>query len=908
MVTITPITDARGARSYFEKDDYYIRDSSGGRAWMGKGAKDLGLTEVTPESFQAVLEGKDLDGNTLVQAASNGVHRAGWDFTFSPSKSVSLAWAFGNNEQRAAIMAAHNTAVNSTVKYIEDNLVQARVTVSGETTRIDTGNIIAARFDHFTTRELDPEMHTHLVIADVTRCPDGKYRAVANEKIFARELATAIYNNELAVELKENRFSITMKKYDTGNSRYTTIDGIDDVVTNHYSKRSDQIDKAIEPLKERYPNASREELRQIACLGTRQLKQTIDSEVLHVSWNQQLIDLGYSRKGISESIEKAYDQAKDMRTNLNPDEKEIVQMSCRVLNEQESTFTREDVLKTAARLSGGQHRISALERAFYSLKGSTIVTLDKIVGAYTTIDMKRIERGIVKAVKDGRDTIPAVLTIPQVEEQTLQLYGHLTSDQKKALEHILTTTDKVIGIQGDAGTGKTTMLNAAREQMEGQGYTVRGLTFTGKAAKELQTGAGVESKTLHSFLPQINSSEIVLSQKEAWFVDEVSMVGSRQMSELMKASKGTKARLVFVGDTKQLQSIDAGNMFKKLQETGAMKTVHMKETIRQKDEDYKAIVADLAEKRTDKAFEKLTSKSKIKEIADEKERHEAIVKRVVSSKDHKNILVVTPLNKDRIEINTQIREGLKKKGALKGDEHAFTVREPKTMGPAEKHFADSYARGDIIRTSQAIKGLKVGAEGVVLDIDRQVQSVTIRTPEGKITNINVNEYGHTLATYREKLTRFSEGEKIVFLKNDKNLRVQNGLTGEIKGIDARGYITVSIDNNNDIRWNIKHSYNYLDHGYAVTDYKSQGQTSRDVYYHANTERPTSYNSLYTGITRGRENVHVYTNDINKLKEQVKHEVRKTSSLDYDKIRDIPQASVQKLPVNDKTIPIGREGR
>ncbi|HBA55355.1 MAG TPA: hypothetical protein DCZ04_13115, partial [Syntrophorhabdus aromaticivorans] len=151
----------------------------------------------------------------------------------------------------------------------------------------------------------------------------------------------------------------------------------------------------------------------------------------------------------------------------------------------------------------------------------------------------------------------------QVQERTRELHDYLTADQKKALEHILTSQDRVIGIQGDAGTGKTSMLHAAREELERKGYIVRGMTFTGKASKELQTGAGVESQTLHSFLPKAQTPEFTPSEKEAWFVDEVSMVGSKQMGELVNAAKKANARVILVGDTKQLQSIEAGRMFQK---------------------------------------------------------------------------------------------------------------------------------------------------------------------------------------------------------------------------------------------------------------------------------------------------------------------------------------------------------
>ncbi|OPY61284.1 MAG: Multifunctional conjugation protein TraI [Syntrophorhabdaceae bacterium PtaU1.Bin034] len=841
---------------------------------MGKGSMTLGLAEVDPDAFQAVLEGKDLAGNTLVAAASNGEHRAGWDLHFAPSKSISLAWAFGDEQQRQDMLSSHHEAVESVMRYIEDNLIEARATDKGNTVRIATGNMIAARFDHFTSRELDPQLHSHVVVANMTRRPDGQWRAVANEKIFARELLTALYENELAAGLKERGYAVSMEKHDTGNSRYVRIEGIDDKVIEHFSKRQDQIDKAVASLKERYPQATPGELRQMACLETRQPKQTIDREVLHDSWNRQLEGLGYARESLRASL------ARETRQPGPGGAKEIINTACLAINEQESTFTREDVIKTAARISGGDHRNADLERAFHDLKGRSIVTLDRGTGIYTTKAMQKTERGIVAMVMDGHDTVPAVLGEDN-RQGLVGRYDHLISDQQIALEHILTSRDRVIGIQGDAGTGKTTMLGAAREQLEAQGFTIRGFTFTGKAAKELQGGAGVESQTLHSFLPKLDSPEFVPSPREAWFIDEVSMVGSRQMSDLIKAAEKANARLVLVGDTKQLQSIQAGKMFSKLQEIGAMKTVHMKETLRQKDEDYKAMVAEIAAKRIDNAFRMMEQKGKVHEIADDGDRHSAIVKEFVSKKDYRNTLVVTPLNRNRNELNERIRDRLKEKGTLNVQEHSHIVKEPKVLSPIERHLAESYSRDDIVAVHTGLPGFKVGDQARVLSVDPHTQSVNVSTLLGHNIAIDVSAHGHKLGIYREKVLRFAEGDKVVFLKNDRNLGVQNGLTGEIKHIDERGNITVTKDTGKDLTWNMRHAYNYLDHGYAVTDYKGQGQTSREVIFHAVTaERTTSYNSFYVATTRGRDNLHIYTDSVNRLREQVKRENHKTSSLDH----------------------------
>ncbi len=353
---------------------------------------------------------------------------------------------------------SHHAAVQSVMNYVEENLIEARTTDKGTTTRVATGNMVAARFDHFTSRELDPQLHSHVVVANMTRRKDGEWRAIANEKIFNRELLTALYENELAAELKDRGYAVTMEKHDTGNSRYARIEGLDERIIDHFGKRQDQIDTAIETLKEHYPNASPGELRQMACLQTRQPKKTIDRDVLHTSWDKQLEGLGHSRSDLTRGLVRQTEREPSQGPSLTP--WDTVHMACLAINEQESTFTREDVMKTASRLSAGSNRNSDLEKAFHDLKGHTIVTLDKTSGIYTTRDMKRIERGIVAAVKKGHEVVPSVFTIPQAEERTSRLYTHLTRDQRNALAHILTSQDRVIGIQA--------MREPARQPCSGQ--------------------------------------------------------------------------------------------------------------------------------------------------------------------------------------------------------------------------------------------------------------------------------------------------------------------------------------------------------------------------------------------------------------------------------------------------------
>jgi ATP-dependent exoDNAse (exonuclease V) alpha subunit len=253
----------------------------------------------------------------------------------------------------------------------------------------------------------------------------------------------------------------------------------------------------------------------------------------------------------------------------------------------------------------------------------------------------------------------------------------------------------VIGVQGDAGTGKTTMLNTVRQELQDKGYEVVGLAKTGKAVEELYKGAGIESKTIDSFLQGRGKNADTNNRQRIYVIDEASMVGSKKMYELLNRAESEKAKVVLVGDVKQLQSIEAGNIFQKLQESGAMKTVEMKEVLRQQDKDYKDIVKDVSEKKIDAAFEKLEAGKKIQEIGNREERIAAIIKDYTGREDYKNTLVITGLNKDRNEINSAIRDELKTQGKLKGEEHSLIVRESKGLNPVSKHFGQSYEINEI---------------------------------------------------------------------------------------------------------------------------------------------------------------------------------------------------------------------
>ncbi|MBI5634461.1 MAG: relaxase domain-containing protein [Nitrospirae bacterium] len=883
MVSITNINSGQ-AGHYYARDDYYSKSHG---QWTGKGAEALGLRgEVEREDFQHLLSGCDRHGNGLVPPGPNG-HRAGVDLTFSAPKSVSLISHVMGDER---VKKAHEKAVSATLSLIEERYSQARGTKAGDTKKIDTGNMVIAKFDHHTSRELDPQLHTHCVVMNLTWPKSGKWKALSNENLYQHKMYIGqFYRNELAANLKELGYGVK-----TDHKGLFEVKGFDRKLLEHFSQRSEQIAEKISELKNSslYPNASGQKLREIAALGSRIAKRDVNSETIKEAWMDRLKEQGYSIERIRGTVHEA---GKEMYQSLSKPTGDYITQAARIITENESVFTREQILKNASKLSLGEYRMKDLEKAFEQARGKEIVRLDR--NAYTTKEMKRIERSVLLKVQEGWDKTLPLVDRKQVNE-LLNKHRHLTNGQAKAVEHILTSRDRVIGIQGDAGTGKTTALKVIRKQLGKEGIGLMGLGFTGKAAEEVEKNAGIKSQTVDSFLSSVKSHGA--GGRQVWIVDEASMLGSRKTQALLEKAERADAKVVLIGDTKQLQAIEAGRMFDKLQETGTLKTVEMKETLRQQDPGYREIVRDIAAKKIDTAFEKLKHGNRLIEIAGREERLAAIV-RDFTNRNYRNALIVTTRNADRNELNTLIRSELKVQNKLQGQERYFTVRESKSVQGAERHFAQNYQPGDVIYTQKTGILGRAGTEARVMEVNDTDHTLTVVTRDSQLHQIDLREHGEHISAYREKQQGFTAGDRIVFCKNDKALHVQNGVTATIKNIDERGNITAVTDSGKKIEFNAAR-YRYFDAGYAVTDYKSQGQTSREVLYHAGASREASYNQFYTAITRGKDDVKVYTDSKETLKEQVRNEQLKTSTLDY---RDIERTEGWEIENRD---PATREPR
>lgn len=883
MLSLSRVS-AGQAGNYFTKDDYYTKEQG---QWQGKGAEALGLAgHVEKEDFKRLIQGLDREGNPLVTSQNGREHRAGVDLTFSAPKSVSiLSEVVGDLRMREA----HQQAVSRTLEFIEKHFSQARSTEGGITQRVDTGNLVIAKFDHETSRTLDPQLHTHAVVMNMTQREDGMWRALSNEKFYEQKILLGqVYRNELAHQLKELGYGIQ-----AGKSGLFEVKGIDGSLIREFSSRREQILKALDGRE------SGGKLAEKVTLMSREAKTyEVDRGTLKKEWLTRAAELGYTRERIQEQAHQAGKEVQHQMT------KDHLSDAIRFLEVQTVVWSKEEMMKSALKsgISDGLTLKQVEKQIGRELDRGDLVQLD--ANKYSSRDAIKTEQKIVELVQN-REPVLFRVDAKRINAVIKEHGSHLNEGQQAAIRHITGNRDAVVAVQGYAGVGKTSMLSVANQVWERQGFSVQGLSFTGKAAETLQSESGIKSQTIHSFLGEREQSDRVQIGRQVWVVDESSMVGNRQMLDLLKAAEQEQAKVILIGDRLQLQAIDAGKPFQMLQEKEIVATARMDDILRQKTEGLREVVEAVAkEKNTDRAIHLLEKMGAVKEIENRSERLRSIAQDylALSSKEMKGTLIVTARNTDRVEINQHIRDGLKERGQLReASEKNYHVAIPKAIPEGDRGRGESFAEGDGVRFLRTNQGMEVsrGEQGIIKEIEGNVLKVQMQQP-GKIVSVDLEKYSR-LEAYSPEVRQFAPGDQVMFLRNDKNLGVVNGTVGRI--VEA-GEHALKIETRTGMKEVDLKQYNHLDHSYGSTLHKSQGRTSERVMIHIDTNQRTSNsaNSFYVGVSRASHEATIYTDSKAQLPDAVRLWQSKESAMDYEKENKLNHSSGKEL---EKNVFLGR---
>jgi conjugative relaxase-like TrwC/TraI family protein len=899
MLTISKPLSAGQAQTYHQREftakeqNYWSQRGVITGEWQGRLAGELGLSGmVSSEDFANLSQGQHPQtGEQLVRQRSSYEyqdaegktiktmeHRAGWDATFSAPKSVSLTALVGGDER---VREAHRESVRVAVDQLE-RYTQARI--GGNHPPETTGKFVAAKFEHDTARPVDgyvaPQLHTHVVVFNVTERDNGQPRAIQPHSLFtSQQFATAVYQSELTYRVRQLGYEIT-----TGRSGAPEIKGYTQEYLDASSPRSQQIREYLERT-----GRSGKEAAEIAAHSTRDRKEIHSPAEVMAAHRKLAADFGNQADAVvGAARERSQHQEKPV--NSLDRVRESLTFS------RDKNFEREAVVDERALIRDGLRRgmgeitypqvHANLDARLASGEFQIVERPQNVPGRkFTTAKTIQAEQEILSRIREGLDHLEPVLSRPQaiaVADQNSQL----NRAQRTVIEDVLSSRDRIQGIQGFAGSGKTSTLVAIRTAAEGQGYLVEGLAPTSRAARQLKE-AGIDAGTLQAFLARTTNPEAE-DRKHLYLVDESSLASTNQVREFL-SRLGADDRVLLIGDIRQHQGVEAGRPFEQLQEAG-MRTARLDEIVRQQDPALKSTVELLATGHVSAALESLQQQGRVKEIPNAEDRVRAIAKSYVESPQ--NTLIISPDNASRRELNVAVRQDLKLIGMLASEDHTLRVLvQRQDMTGAERSWANHYEVNDVIRYTRGSKaiGIGAGAYASVVAIDPATNLLRVEKANRELATYDPRRLSG-VSVYQEIDREFSVGERIQFTAPDKSLGVANRDLAVIESIHPDGRVIAVLSDNRRIEFNAR-EHPHFDHGYAVTSHSSQGLTAERVVVHAETSvHPDLLNSrfAYVSVSRASHDVLVFTDDVAKLGPQLGADVSKTSALEINHPSSIAQ--------------------
>jgi conjugative relaxase-like TrwC/TraI family protein len=897
------------------KENYYSESGEVRGRWSGRLAEEWELKgEVQSEQYERLVAGQDPHtGEQLIRSVKSretvnefgeeivtSEHRAGWDATISAPKSVSLAALVGDDER---IRVAHRESVDEALKSFEEYL-QARG--GGDKPAITTGKMVAAQFEHTasrpdrTTGYAAPQLHTHTVIFNVTQTEEGKARSVQPLELYrSQRYATAIYRMHLAEKLQGLGYEIEVDPR-TGAPE---IKGFSKAYLQESSPRREEVVKGADEMKERLEReggvvTENARLKQAAARTDRASKHYNRAEMRERALE---MDLRHDYQA-----QRTVDQAQE-RGPIRLSQEEIAKRA-----QEAVTFARDNAVEREAVADMRKVTVDALRRNLGLTTYEAVTTelqqrqeRGEFIGIIreqhqretTTQRMLEMERSNLEKVIDGQGTHQPIIGFerarPVVNGTADQQHIRLNENQRAAVEEILTSRDQIIGLQGGAGTGKTTALTVLREAAEKEGYEVRGFAPTTRAAQQLAE-SGIQTETLQKFIRRRQEPE---NGNRLFVLDESSLASTKNLHKFF-ARLEPEDSVLLVGDSRQHQAVEAGTPFEQFQKHG-MATVKLSEIVRQRDPELKRTVERLSAREIGQAIDSLDSRGRVIEIADEKQRLKAIAKAFCESPE--NTLVISPANRERVKINSLIHKQLQREGKVSRDDHQLTIYvNRQDMTGSERTFANSYLPSeDIIRYNRASKvyQVEVGDYARVTAANHEKNEITVSFKDGRELTYNPTRLSG-VSVYKEAQRDVAEGDRIQFRAPFTERRVANGELGTIAKIGDEE-LTVTLDCGREVSFESE-KFRHIDHGYAITSHSSQGTTVDRVLVNADTrESELLLNDRmgYVAVSRAREDAIIYTNSLGELRDALDRRVDKDMALDatrygQDQTRPLREESVR----------------
>lgn len=909
MLTNHPIENAGRAAHYFSaQDDYYAKEGNG--IWLGKGALLLGLEGlVDPKRFRELLDGRLPNGSNIHEKFDprTASKRHGWDFTFSAPKSVSMQALIGGDQ---AIIAAHQKAVRDALVLMEQQAI-SRKKVNGRSHREHTGNLVTAAFDHELSRAKDPQLHTHVVVMNMTQRHDGQWRALSNEALFKRtKLIGAAYRASLARELQNLGYGIRLNDKE-GSFELAHISRAQ---IEAFSQRSQTIEAALDNRGKSRQDASTLE-KQVIALATRPKKDRLteqDKRLLMAHWKEKSkavgisYDLGERRPTNNSSPEDAARESMDFAIAHLTERQSVMLDGMLMTTAMQHAVGRatHGELRTelAKRIESGEviaeqpqyslagereslsgkprshwetevdrdQRMSSAEKALAIDKGIRAGRLVQNETRYTTRTALLTEQTILRMEREGRNSLPAIM-LPALADNALASTD-LNVGQREATRMMLTSKHRITAIQGSAGVGKSHLIKTAAQVAESQGYRMVVLAPYANQVERLQAD-GLKASTLATFLVARDKD---IDERTVIVIDEAGLVPTRQMEAALKVAERYQSRIVLAGDIQQLKAIEAGRPFAQLQANG-MQTAIVDQIQRQKTPDLKPAVELAAKGHAEESLKHIDRH--VYEVIDDSSRYDEIARdyAALAAAERERTLIVSGTNAARREINSMIRLEL----GVQGKGREFNTLSRIDLTQAERRNAPSYKIGNYVQPERDYErtGLTRGTLYRVSDIASH-NGLVLTTDDGR--QVEINPRSHTqLSVYEKTGSEFAAGDWARITRNDPALDVSNGDRVRVLEVSA-DRITLENEKGRRIDLDGRHPL-HLEHAYASTVHGAQGLSTDRMMMDLNTRSLTTGKDLYyVALSRARYDVKVYTNSRTELPAAISRDNVKTAALDIQR--------------------------
>lgn len=829
----------------------------------GRLAERLGINgPATKDVFYSLCENRHPKTGDKLTPRTKDQRTIGYDINFHCPKSVSVIHSLSKDNH---ILDAFQEAVEGTMIDIEAD-ARTRVRQKGKQADRGTGELVWAEFIHQTARPVDghapdPHLHAHCFVMNATfDSTEGKIKAAKLRQV-KRDMPyfEACFRKRLADKLVDLGYEI--RRTDTAFE----IVGVPQEAINYFSKRTDQIGRVA---KEKGITSKKE--RDALGAKTRSKKQSGRPMAdLKKEWKEQIQKLTVQHDLPDKPIRHAKPIIKEKVTASK-----CLDYASRHFFERVSVVTDRKLLAAANHYALGQSSISVrdLEKAFIA-DDRFIFIRQGDQRLCTTKDVLAEERRMVELARKGVGAvIPLTFKTPALDDQ-------LNDQQKGAIMHIMTTSNRVSIVRGAAGTGKTRMMQQAVECIQDANKSVSVIAPTAEASRGVLKSEGFEdAETVAKFLIDHALQDKI--QGQVLWVDEAGLLGTKDMAAILAVVEKQNARLILGGDTRQHASVVRGDALRILNTVGGIKSAELSHIQRQKKADYRQAVEDLSTGKIASGFKRLEAMDSIIEI-DRMNPHERICADYVDAiKKGKSALVISPTHKDGDAVTQEIRKTLRKNGKIGKKEIKALRYQSMSFTEAQKTDWRNYKPGHVVQFNQNVPGMKRGSvwtvktveDKIVLLEDNQDQMRTLpREKANSFDVFNVSEIG------------FSKGDKIRITRNgidSKQKRLNNGMTLDVKRVTAKGQITLS-NPLSKAEYLIDDKFGHVAHAHCITSHAAQGKTVNDVFIYqpASTFGATDAKQFYVSVSRGRENVKVYTDHKEELLEHAMEQGDRQSAIE-----------------------------